>query len=125
MARATNCREIVIEIPAQKQFHNISSLSDLTKDFDYKTVARKIIYVFKKKASKFFFRSKVISISIFELALSLLGLKLVILMFQRANISLFGEAESLLLGFSYSLGGIIDENEKKNHFGLFSLSGGF
>ena len=67
------------------------------------------------------------SISIFELARSLIGLKLVIftsiLMFQRANISLFGEAGSLLLGFSYSLGGIIDENEKKNHFWLFSAFG--
>jgi hypothetical protein len=67
------------------------------------------------------------SISIFELARSLIGLKLVIftsiLMFQRANISLFGEAGSLLLDFSYSLGGIIDENEKKNHFWLFSAFG--
>ena len=67
------------------------------------------------------------SISIFELARSLLGLKLVIftsnLMFQRADISLFGEAGSLLLGFSYSLGGIIDENEKKNRFWLFFAFG--
>ena len=46
-------------------------------------------------------------------------------MFQRANISLFGEAGSLLLDFSYSLGGIIDENEKKIIFGFFSLLGGF
>ena len=64
------------------------------------------------------------SISIFLFAQSLLGLKFVIftsiLMFQRANISLFGEAGSLLFGFFYSLGGIIDENEKKNHFWLFS-----
>ena len=69
------------------------------------------------------------SISIFELARSLIGLKLVIftsiLMFQRANISLFGEAGSLLLDFSYSLGGIIDENEKKIIFGFFPLLGGF
>jgi hypothetical protein len=66
------------------------------------------------------------SISIFELARSLIGLKLVIftsiLMFQRAKISLFGEAGSLLLDFSYSLGGIIDESEK-NHFLLFSAFG--
>ena len=63
------------------------------------------------------------SISIFELAWSLLGLELVIftsiLMFQRANISLFGEAGSLLLGFSYFLGGIIYENEKKKSFLAF------
>ena len=69
------------------------------------------------------------SISIFELDRLLIGLKLVIftsiLMFQRANISLFGEAGSPLLGFSYSLGGIIDENEKKIIFGFFPLSGSF
>ena len=63
------------------------------------------------------------SISIFELARSLIGLELIIftsiLMFQRANISLFWEAGSLLLEFSYSLGGIIDENEKEI-FWLFS-----
>ena len=67
------------------------------------------------------------SISIFELARPLIGLKLVIftsiLMFQRANISLFGESGSLLLDFSNSLVGIIDENEKKNHFWLFSAFG--
>ena len=66
------------------------------------------------------------SISILELARSLLGLIFTsILMFQRANISLFGEAWSLLLWFSYSLGGIIDENEKKIMFGFFPLLGGF
>ena len=69
------------------------------------------------------------SISILELARSLIGLKLVIfasiLKFQRANISFFGEAGSLLLGFSYFLGGIIDENEKKIIFGCFPFLGGF
>jgi len=70
------------------------------------------------------------SISISELARSLIGLKLVIftsiLMFQGANISLFWEAGSLLLDFSYSLGGIIDGNEnEKKHFWLFSAFGRF
>jgi len=47
-------------------------------------------------------------------------------MFQRANISLFREAGSLLLDFSYSLGGIIDGNEnEKKHFWLFSAFGRF
>ena len=43
----------VIEIPAQKQFQNISSLSGFDKKvFNCKIVARKVLYVFRTKISK-------------------------------------------------------------------------
>ena len=82
--------------------------------------------MFLKKISKFLYLFKSYEHFNFRTRLVISRFKMVkftsILMFQRANISLFGEAGSLLLGFSYSLGGIIDENEK-NHFWLFSAFG--